>query len=93
MEPNEVAKAYLSQAKALENFLSKLENEDYTNTELLLIIKIIGEKYYELLINLAKFTPMLSAHKVKFYKIFELDSKMNLDEPPFEKDFFSKKLD
>jgi hypothetical protein len=98
MEPNEVAKIYLSQAEALEKFLSKLAEEKYTNEELILITRVIGEKYYELLINLAKYTPLLEAHKVKFYKIYELESKergvhkLNLETPPFEIDFFNRNI-
>ena len=92
MEPNEVAKLYLSQAVALDKFLAKLTDRKYTNEELLLVVKIIGEKYHELLINLATYTPLLATHKVKFYKIHELESKLNLDEPPFEIDFFNREI-
>jgi hypothetical protein len=90
MEPDEVAKSYLKQSEALEKFLSDLTEDKYSKAELFLIVRVLCEKYYELLINLATYTPLLSAHKVKFYRIAELELKLNLDEPPFEKDFFTR---
>jgi hypothetical protein len=39
-------------------------------------------------VNLAAFTPLLANHQVKFYKT--LQNKMDLSEPPFDKDFFNK---
>jgi hypothetical protein len=92
MEPDEVAKTYKKQAEALEMFISQLSEDKYSKAELFIIVKVLCEKYYELLINLATYTPLLQAHKIKFYRIQELESKLNLDEPPFEKDFFNKEI-
>lgn len=92
MEPDDVAKTYKRQAEALELFLSQLSEDKYTKEELYLIVKVLCEKYYDLLISLAMYTPLLSVYRVKFFKIQELESKLNLDEPPFEKEFFNREI-
>ena len=90
MEPHEVANVYSQQAKSLAKFIEslktmpELEPEEYKQ-----MLVIISQKYKELLENLAIFTPLLSAYKVKFYKLNELANTLNLSEPPFEKAFFN----
>ena len=86
MEPEEVAMIYWKQAKTLEIFLKAVRDSNYSPEELRMMILIIGQKYCDLLYNLAKFTPTLQSYNIQFYK---LDS---LDEPPFDKDFFLKEL-
>jgi hypothetical protein len=88
MDPEQVGKTYKKQAEALKAFLDKLQTEKYTNEEYKLIVITICQQYYELLINLATFTPLLANKNIKFYKT--LQNKMDLSEPPFEKDFFNK---
>jgi|688.fasta_scaffold04187_8 hypothetical protein len=88
MDPKEVGETYKKQAEALKVFLDKLQTEKYTNEEYKLIVITICQRYYELLVNLAAFTPLLANHQVKFYKT--LQNKMDLSEPPFDKDFFNK---
>lgn len=86
MEPDEVAMIYWKQAKALELFVKALNEHEYSAEELKKVINIVAQKYCELLYNLAKFTPTLQSYDIKFYKL------NSLDEPPFDKEFFSKKL-
>lgn len=86
MDPNEVAAIYLSQANKLYEFMEQVKKEDYSNETLKIMLLTITQKYYELLLSLAIYTPLLSNYKVK---LFKLGSKMDLSEPPFEKDFFN----
>ena len=88
MEPEEVGDAYLKQANKLFEFIKVLENNQFTNEEYKTMLITLCHKYYELLVNLAIFTPLLSTYKVKFYHIDALDSKFN--HPPFDIEFFEK---
>jgi hypothetical protein len=92
MEPEEVASIYLKQAHALETFMISLKKEKYNKAELLLILTSICEMYRELLLSLAAHAPQLAKQNVKFYHLNELSNKMNLNEPPFEKDFFTRDI-
>ena len=89
MTPDEVASIYSKQALMLEKLINNLKNNKYSNQEYESLLLYICQQYYELLKNLAAFTPLLTAYQVKFHKINSLESKMNLSEPPFEKDFFN----
>ena len=86
MNPEDVADCYLKQAMKMKEFIDKIQNVDYTNEEYKLILTVICQKYYELLINLAIFTPLLNTYKVKFYKIEALEYRYS--HPPFDIDFF-----
>lgn len=84
MEPNEAAEIYLKQAMKLFDFMEKIKQEECTNEQYKMMLLVICQKYYELLVSLSVFTPMLSSYNVKLFKI----KAYNLEEPPFEKDFF-----
>jgi hypothetical protein len=90
MTPEEVAAVYLRQAELLENFIEKVKTSEFSEEQYKLMLLMICERYYELLHNLATFTPLLQAYKVKFYNLGTIENKMNLEEPPFEKEFFNK---
>lgn len=84
MNPEDVAMTYLKQARILEIFLKNIIENNYSADELRMMLLIIGQKYCDLLHNLAKFTPTLSSYNILFYKIDALE------EPPFDKEFFMK---
>lgn len=86
MEPQYVADVYLQQANLLYKFISKVNEENLNQEELKKLFLIVAQKYYELLLSLAIYTPLLASYKVKFYT---LGKSLNLEEPPFEKDFFN----
>jgi hypothetical protein len=86
MDPNEVALIYLNQANKLYEFMEKIKTGEYSKENLQLMLLTITQKYYELLLSLAMYTPLLSTYNVKMFK---LDSKIDLSQPPFEKDFFN----
>jgi len=90
MTPEEVAAVYLKQALLLESFIEKIKSEDFSEEQYKLMLLMICQRYHELLQNLAFFTPLLNSYKVKFYNLNCLESKLNLKEPPFEKDFFNE---
>ena len=91
MTPNEVALVYLRQAKTLENFLNNFQAKDYSNQELREMFIAISQSYIELLYNLSIYLPLLTNYNVQFYKLDTLEKKMDLDQPPFEKEFFNQK--
>ena len=90
MEPQEVANVYSKQAEAMEKFIVSLDSmKGIDAEEYKIMLILICQKYKELLENLAAFTPLLATYKVQFYKLNELASTLNLNEPPFERDFFN----
>jgi|688.fasta_scaffold01888_20 hypothetical protein len=88
MKPDDVAEVYRSQAKLLMKFIDKVQTENFNNDDLKFFFIMIARKYYELLVNLSVQAKVLEAYNVKFH---ELSAGENLDEPPFEKDFFNNK--
>lgn len=88
MEPNEVAAVYLAQANKIYEFMNKIKEEDNSNDTLKIMLLTICQKYYELLLTLSVYTPLLKTYNVKFFKVNSLEPA-NLSEPPFEKDFFN----
>jgi hypothetical protein len=89
MEPDDVANVYLKQARLMFEFLNKLKEKEYEKEDLKIMLISICERYYELLMNLAAFTPLLKNYNVKLYKLDSKESKMDLNKPPFEEDFFN----
>lgn len=86
MEPEEVANKYKMQAEVLKNLILFLDKKEMTKEELIALLKIIAQSYMELLLNLAQYTPELKKYSVLF---FPINQKLNLEQPPFEKDFFN----
>jgi len=84
MEPHEVAEIYLKQAMKVQDFIQKIKSEECTNDQYKMMLLVICEKYYELLLSLSVFTPTLSTYNVKLFKL----KPYNLEEPPFDKDYF-----
>lgn len=91
MDAEEVAKKYLQQAQKLSNFIDQLSEKNYNKEELEALLKIIAQSYFELLINLSIYTPMLKQYSVTFFNVNQLP-ETNFQEPPFEKDFFNSHL-
>ena len=88
MEPNDVADKYLKQASRLSDFIELIKNGSFTNEQYKSMLIMICEKYFELLMNLATFTPLLTTYKVKFYPLKSLNGK-DLSVPPFDEDYFN----
>lgn len=92
MEPDDVAKKYAEQARLLFNFTEKLKEQKFTEAELRVLLEFICANYYDLLVNLAFFTPYLNQYSVKFYQVKPLgQQKIDLNKPPFDEEYFNSK--